>query len=61
MLNIPETIIIHNEDLLRGSSQSGPFSGSFKSGDDSLGGSFMYLKNPQIIPSQGNLASLPLV
>lgn len=60
MLNIPETLIIHHEDLLRGS-RSNAFSGSFKAANDSSVGSFLYLKNAQVIPSQGNLPSLPLV
>lgn len=53
MLNVPETLIINNFDILRSSSGS---TYSPEAHD-----AFLYLSNPAIVPSQGNLPSLPLV
>ena len=53
MLNIPETLIINNLDILRSSA------GTTYAPDSP--DSFLYLSNPPIVPSQGNLPSLPLV
>ena len=53
MLNVPETLIINNLDILSSSS------GTTYSPENP--DAFLYLSNPPIVPSQGNLPSLPLV
>jgi hypothetical protein len=53
MLNIPETLIVNNFDILRSSSGT-----TYTPANPDA---FLYLSNPPIVPSQGNLPSLPLV